>query len=276
LNRLERAVDEVDPGLSVRLRTLKLRLRQDVARRLIQDMTGPGRVCVDVGANRGVYTYVMSVAVGGGGRVHAVEPFPGNCRRLQVLAQRRGNITVHALAVSDRSGSGVLQVPVHNGQRIDALASLEPGRAPGGDSCVVPLSTLDALLAGERRVSFLKCDVEGHEQRVFAGAARILGQDRPVVFAEVEQRHRDDPIEGTFALFSGAGYRGWFVSGGGLRPLPEFDVERDQLGFLHGGFIPYGMPAGYVCNFLFCPPGVLPPPWSLARTGQAPRPGGNA
>jgi hypothetical protein len=56
MNRFERAVGEVDPGLSERLRALKLRFRHDIARRLIQAMIRPGEVCVDAGANRGVYT----------------------------------------------------------------------------------------------------------------------------------------------------------------------------------------------------------------------------
>jgi FkbM family methyltransferase len=263
LNVIERAVDEVAPGLSVRLRGLKMRLRHDIARRLIRDMIGPAEVCVDVGANRGVYTYMMSARAGRAGRVHAIEPFPGNYQRLQVLARRRGNVVVHALAVSDRGGSGVLRIPVHDGHRIDALASLEGTWVQNEESCEVSLRTLDELLQGERRISFLKCDVEGHEQRVFKGATRILDHDRPVVFAEVEQRHREDPIENTFAFFADAGYCGWFAAQGRLHPLAEFNIVRDQLAFLDERFIPYTMPDGYVYDFLFCPPGTLPPPWSL-------------
>jgi FkbM family methyltransferase len=177
------------------------------------------------------------------------------------LPRRRGNITVHALAASDHSGHGVLRIPVHHGHRIDALASLEPSRRPGEDNCMVSLCTLDELLVlpGEPRVSFLKCDVEGHEQRVFEGSAGILNRDHPVVLTELEQRHREDPIESTFAFFADAGYRGWFLTESGLRPLEEFDVARDQLGFLGDRFIPYEMPSGYVCDFLFCPPGTVPP-----------------
>jgi FkbM family methyltransferase len=265
VNPLERAIDQIDPGLSARLRTWKMRLHRDISRSLIQEMLRPGEVGVDVGANRGVYTHIMSVRVGHKGHVHAMEPFPGTCARLQTIARRRGNITVHELAVSDHSGHGVLRVPVHHGHPIDALASLEPSGRADQDSCMVSLSTLDELLAGERRVSFLKCDVEGHEQHVFEGAARILDQDHPVVLTELEQRHRDDPIDTTFALLADAGYRGWFITEGGLCPLEEFDIDRDQLHFLGGRFIPYEMPSGYVYDFLFCPPGIAPPPWSHSR-----------
>jgi FkbM family methyltransferase len=271
MNRLERVADKVDPGLSVRLRGLKMRREHDVFLRL-QGMMGPAETVVDVGAYRGVYTRLMSVRVGRRGRVHALEPFPGNAARLGIIARRRGNITVHMVAASDRPGTGVLRVPIHGGHRIDALASLEPGLAGSQDSCEVPLRPLDELLAGERRISFLKCDVEGHEQRVFDGAARIIDRNHPVVFTEVEQRHRTDPIENTFDFFGAAGYRGWFAAGAGrtgLRPLEEFDVARDQLAFLDGRFEPYAMPDSYVYDFLFCPPGIEPPRSAIASAGSA-------
>lgn len=267
MNGFERMADGIDPELSARLRALKLRLRQRVVWRLVRDLTGPGDVAVDLGANRGVCTYLMSVTVGREGRVHAVEPFPANCDRLRTIARRRGNIRVHRLAVSDRSGTAALRVPVHHGHPIDALATLRPGGTGGGRRCEVALRTLDELLAAERRIAFVNCDVEGHEQRVFDGAARILGQDRPVVFTEVEQRHRDDSIENTFAFFADAGYGGWFVAGHGLRPLADFDVVRDQLGFLDGRSMPYRMPRGYVSDFLFCPAGTAPPPSARSREG---------
>jgi FkbM family methyltransferase len=263
VNRIERVVDGIDPGLSARLRALKLRFRHQVVWQLVRDVIGPADVGVDVGAHHGVYTHMISVKAGRDGHVHAVEPFPGNCQRLQTLARRRGNITVHPVAVSDHSGTAVLRIPVHHGHPIDALASLEQSPTRNEDRCVVSLRTLDELLAGERRVTFLKCDVEGHEQHVFEGAVRILGQDRPVVFAEVEQRHREDPIENTFAFFADAGYRGWFLAEHRLRPLAEFDVARDQLGFLDGRFAPYGMPSGYVYDFLFWPAGARPLPSNL-------------
>jgi FkbM family methyltransferase len=252
LNTIERFVDAVDPGLSVRLRWLK-RLGRDPIRPLMREMIQSGDVTVDVGAHRGVYTYVMSYRVGRGGRVHAIEPFPGNCSQLRTVARRRGNIVVHAVAVSDHSGRAVLHVPVLDGRCIDALATLEPNRAWDGDRCEVPVRTLDELLQGERRISFLKCDVEGHEQRVFDGARGILDRDRPVVLTELEQRHREDSIGSTFSFFADAGYDGWFICDGKLRPLEDFDVVRDQLAFLDGRFRPYGMPSRYVNDFLFCP-----------------------
>ncbi len=266
MNRIERAVDELDPRLSVLLRALKMRWRNDLARRLIQSTVQAGDVTVDVGANRGVYTYLMSVTVGRDGRVHAVEPFPGNGGRLRAVARWRGNIVVHPVAVSDRPGEEMLRVPVHDGHPIDELATLEPNRPWTQENYVVPVRTLDDLLKGERRVSFLKCDVEGHEQRVFLGAAEVIERDQPIVLAEIEQRHREDCIDITFEFFVHSGYSAWFMAEDGLHPLAEFDLGRDQLRFVKEQLVPYAMPAGYLNNFAFWPPGTSPPPWALGNS----------
>jgi len=269
MNKIERVVDDLDPRLSVMLRALKMRWRNDVSRRLLQSMINRGDVVVDVGANRGVYTYLMSVLVGQSGRVHAVEPFPGNDRRLRTVARWRGNVVVHSLAVSDRAGQEVLRIPVYDGLLIDALATLEPNRPWPGRSQVVRVSTLDELLTDERRVSFLKCDVEGHEQRVFMGATGLIEREHPVVLAEIEQRHREDAIDSTFEFFAAYGYQGWFVAPDGLYPLAEFDLDRDQLSLATGPFTPYMMPVGYVCDFVFCPSGTRPPPCLLGDRSRS-------
>lgn len=45
-----------------------------------------------------------------------------------------------------------------------------------------------------------------------------------------------------------------------VAPDAEF---ADQLSFAKDRFTPYAMPAGYVSDFVFCPPGTSPPPWAL-------------
>jgi hypothetical protein len=43
----------------------------------------------------------------------------------------------------------------------------------------MPMRTAHDLLEGKRRVSFLECDVEGHERRVFWGATEMIGREYP-------------------------------------------------------------------------------------------------
>ena len=97
----------------------------------------------------------------------------------------------------------------------------------------VPTVTLDEVLdADDRRVRFVKCDVEGHELAVLRGAAKVLENARPVLLVEIEWRHAGDAMHETFELLRAAGYAGEVVTPAGLRPLSDFDVDRDQLAYL--------------------------------------------
>ena len=52
------------------------------------------------------------------------------------------------------------------------------------------------------------------------------------------------------------GYAGRYFGPGGLAPLADFDVERDQLAHLGSGVAEYGMPDAYVADFLFADPAL--------------------
>jgi hypothetical protein len=77
-----------------------------------------------------------------------------------------------------------------------------------------------------------------------------------VLLVEIEQRHQDAPIGETFAHLAGLGYAGRYFGPHGLTALAQFDVERDQLAHLGPGVEEFGMPDGYVADFLFADPGL--------------------
>lgn len=254
MNRLERLVDGIDPVLSVSLRLVKARWRGDPLLDFIADHATPDSAVVDLGANRGVYTWRMAAAVGPRGRVHAIEPFPANVVALSALARHRDGIVVHPCAASDQESEAVLHVPSHEGHDVHALASVE--LRPGEDVSTIPvaLRRLDGLLATETRpVSLLKCDVEGHEDAALEGGWSVIEEYRPAVAVEIEERHRRTPMTELFSRFAALGYEGRFVEGRAVRPLAEFDAEEHQQRFLGDDFIPYAPPDGYVSDFLFVP-----------------------
>jgi FkbM family methyltransferase len=147
-----------------------------------------GEAAVDVGANIGYMTSVMSTRVGRSGTMLAFEPHPTAFQALQRNVARWredpgiGTIEVHRLALSSRSGRGRLAVQ----QDFMALASLRDARESGDSHDVeVELATLDDAV-GSRHVSLLKLDVEGHEHAVLEGATRLLAERRvrDVVFED--------------------------------------------------------------------------------------------
>jgi FkbM family methyltransferase len=216
--------------------------------RAVRAALRPGDVAVDVGANKGAYTWWMRHAVGPTGRVIAFEPQPEMAAYLRDARAAMGwdNVEVREAAASDRSGRATLRVP---GGGPSQGASLEAGAVSGAHReipCAV--ERLDDALAGAARIALMKIDVEGHELAVFRGAAGILARDHPVLLFECEMRHLDGKAPaGVFRFLVDLGYSGSFFSPAGERPLVEFDPSVHQ----RCGPGPFWKAPGYVNNFLF-------------------------
>jgi hypothetical protein len=123
----------------------------------------------------------------------------------------------------------------------------------------VPRATLDGELGDDsERVAFVKCDVEGHEAAVLAGAADTLARARPAVLVEVEERHHSRPLDAVLADVVPVGYAAWAVTPRGLRPAEEIDVERDHRAPLRAAGDATPGPE-YVNDFLLLPRDRRPP-----------------
>jgi hypothetical protein len=73
---------------------------------------------------------------------------------------------------------------------------------------------------------------------------------QPPVLIEIEQRHLAVPIEEIFRELEELGYHIFYIDESVLRPISDFDVQRDQLSKLgKDQFTPFSMPRDYVCNF---------------------------
>jgi FkbM family methyltransferase len=149
-----------------------------VCSRLIQ----PGDTVIDIGANMGSVSLVLSALVGKRGRVHSFEPNPQMQALIESSIARNGieNIRLHRMALGARAGELVLSIPRgHTG-----AASFIPARAMADhDQICVPVDTLSAALAGEDidRIRLVKVDVEGFEPQVFEGGAEMFARTPPDV-----------------------------------------------------------------------------------------------
>ena len=162
----------------------------------------PGMVCADVGANVGYYTLLMAALVGPKGRVHAFDLLPDHCRLVTRSAEVngfRGTVTVHQGAVAEQDGEARIHVP----QSADAFAHLGNAalagvntRQPTDETMqpgVVPCRKLDSVdfwpvgtPCSDRRLDFIKVDVEGAEPLVWEGALAVRDTYRPVICMEYE------------------------------------------------------------------------------------------
>jgi FkbM family methyltransferase len=226
---------------------------------LVDALVGPGDVALDIGASYGYVTAQLARLVGREGRVHAFEPNPDRLRALHRVRGRRGNVVIHSLALSDREGAALLRIPVFEGVAYEEQASLAFGggrRKLDHAAFEVRTARLDDLVGESvEPPTFIKCDVEGHEDAVFRGAVRTLERHRPTVIVEIEQRHHDATIDQIFEQFRSLGYNGHALTSEGLMPIAHFDVERDQVRAVGERYRPdVKPPPDYVNDFLFVPP----------------------
>jgi FkbM family methyltransferase len=245
-------LDGPAPRWADRLRWRRNR-RHEVALRVVDALVPNRNVVLDIGAALGHFSSRMLDLVGANGIVHAFEPNPACHERLRKLA-RRAPLVLHPIGLSDHDADATLHIPIVSGRPFVGWATLEDRDEFELLNVAVRVARLDHVLADNERVTFIKCDVEGHEDSVMRGAEELLRRAHPSVLIELEQRHRAAPVRQAMDFFAGLGYEGWSVHPGGLRPVSCFDLERDQLSFLGGAPSGEAMPRGYVHDFLFVMP----------------------
>lgn len=152
-------------------------------RRWIRDALQAGDVAVDLGANVGLLTVTMAAAVGETGHVVSFEPMAAAAELLQISVRENGfedRVRIERVAVGDHSGT-VRLLDAPNGA---LSASHVVPEADARPTVAAPMVTLDGQDL-PRPVRLVKADIEGSEPLAFAGAERLLREDRPLILCEV-------------------------------------------------------------------------------------------
>jgi len=210
-------------------------------------------IAVDIGANKGPYTYALRKLVREKGHVVAVEPIAELANYLRrTFSQLSLPVILEQCCLSSKNGDGDLYIPIgESGELLTVLANLRKPNSSNMESRRVKLKSLDDILKQRKlRVSFIKCDVEGHKIEVFRGALAILKADRPNLLVEIEKQHIDQPIEEHFAFFLEQNYKGYFLDeNSNLKNLDDFNLDLYQPKILNNS----PLPRKYVHNFIFLP-----------------------
>jgi FkbM family methyltransferase len=230
----------VPPQLYIRYRYAKELRKGEREIRLVPFLADPRRAAIDVGANKGVYTYALLQA--GVREVHAFEPNPKLFGVLERWA--RGKARLYPAALSDTTGEAVLMVPHSEAGYSNQGASLSADKLDGQDFGGVSVRTLRLDEAGIADVGFIKIDVEGFEMQVLKGAAETLRRDRPTLLVEIEEKHTKRRLPEMIAEVCAYGYQCLALRGGVLTPFAELD-----LAVCHDP----ERRADYIFNFVFLP-----------------------
>ncbi len=218
-------------NFNLRLKTLyrfwNFRLRSEkesVQYLLSRDLEGS--TALDIGANKGVYTYWLSKKVGKKGQVFSFEPQPelGDFLEESKKAFGLNNVTIVNKGLSSKAsamklyrrkvGDGAAMIATENNKLFDPT---------GKEEVNVQVDRLDDFIAKHdiEKLSFIKCDVEGHELDVFKGGLETLKKHKPTLLFEC---HHEEVKEGeVFGLLESIGYEGFFFNADKKVPAKEFE-----------------------------------------------------
>lgn len=148
----------------------------------------PGDIAIDVGANVGIFTSLMSDLVGEDGIVWAFEPGKHNFNLLKKNINGRNNVRLMNAAVGDKNKNVELFFNLDGG---DGNSLWDP--AHHGYNKVtsrheriketVKMVTLDSIVDFVPKI--IKTDTEGCELMVLKGAKKLLKKYKPIVIVEI-------------------------------------------------------------------------------------------
>jgi FkbM family methyltransferase len=140
--------------------------------RLIRGHVKPGMRVLDIGANIGFYTILLSRLVGKEGVVYAFEPEEDNFKGLKRVTRNLENVELVQAACGEKSG----KIYLYRSEKMNVDHQVYPSGEPRG-RVEVNMVTVDDYLRGEKGgVGFVKIDVQGYDCHAFRGMTETLAR----------------------------------------------------------------------------------------------------
>jgi FkbM family methyltransferase len=158
----------------------KVKRRNEPELAILHELVPPGCTAIDVGANRGYYSYALAKFAK---RVEAFEPNPVMAR----FARRKlgPTVRIHEMALADREAEEKFYVPQDErglDQHLGGHLGLLHSSAKYAEY-EVRVTTLDSFAF--ERVGFIKIDAEGCELSVIEGARQTIARCKPNLVVEL-------------------------------------------------------------------------------------------
>jgi FkbM family methyltransferase len=211
----------------------------------LKNLVRRGDIAIDIGANLGYYSRILSRIVGEGGdngegegngheggKVYAVEPVKPILGVLRHNLRRCHNVGIVPFALG-REYKPVLMV--NDSARLAGYMGTGRNYIPETDDrertvpdmeFEVEMRRGSELFAGLARLDFLKCDIEGYETVVIPEMAPVIERHLPIVLIETGGANRRPMIE----LFRRWGYAGYVLHDGRLTSVmrpPDEHSDKD-------------------------------------------------
>ena len=158
-----------------------------------------GQTVIDAGAQIGYYTVLFGKLVGPKGKVYAFEP---DSRNFEILAKnirvnKLKNVKAAKVALADFVGTRQFFTnPMNRGA--SSFSSPKVGGVLVSDVKVTTLDEFFRQTSANRKIDFLKIDVEGAEHLVLRGATSILEQPKLLMLLELspcKDKHEGEGLQ---------------------------------------------------------------------------------
>ena len=129
-------------------------------------------------------------------------------------------MTLYNFALSNKNGEANLRIPKRfktaNKSNYEELYKLGCATIHEKNTfkdeikiCKVKTIKLDDIIKN-RKIGFIKIDVEGHEKNVIKGASKIIKKNKPNMLVEIEERYTKEKLKKTINFINNLGYKSYF------------------------------------------------------------------
>ena len=155
---------------------------------------------IDVGSNTGHFTNMLSKI---SSKVYSFEPITYLYKNQKFLF-KESNVSVYNLALGAKKQKKKIYIPHNN----DPEASLI--KKNNSKITTILVNTGDKILKN-KKVDFIKIDVEGTEFNVLLGLKKIIKKYKPFLMIEIEKRHNNNFLE-VFKFLNNLNYKIYYLN----------------------------------------------------------------
>lgn len=155
---------------------------------LIKKNLNKGDVFVDIGANIGQHSLFASGVVGDEGKVIAFEPIPRTYDQFSRSVQKNSmkNVEIHNCGCGEAEST--LEIFFEEGN-ISGSSFIKSDDKDLKES--ISIVKADSILMKEKKISFIKIDVEGFELEVLKGLQQTINKYHPIILIEYSPYYFD-------------------------------------------------------------------------------------
>jgi len=153
-----------------------------------------GDVPIDVGANIGLFSLILSDLVGDSGQVFSFEPIPMLHKKLinNINLNKLNNIETIESGIGDKDSEIEIFLNPEQSGLSSAIAKPSGNYIPQK----IKLISLDKFFMNRNeKISFIKIDTEGYEPQVLLGAKELIERHKPVIYIELGGDHQKTSVE---------------------------------------------------------------------------------